>query len=66
MAVDAAPCLSGKIDWNDAKFFCLFAGVVLSTASQLGIKIRWGGDWDGDFDLKDQSFIDLPHFELIP
>jgi peptidoglycan L-alanyl-D-glutamate endopeptidase CwlK len=27
--------------------------------------IRWGGDWDGDQDFRDQTFDDLAHFELI-
>lgn len=40
-----------------------FGGFVLGTAQQMGIKIRWGGDWDGDRDVHDQSFDDLPHFE---
>jgi peptidoglycan LD-endopeptidase CwlK len=31
----------------------------------MGIEIRWGGDWDGDGDLSDHKFNDLPHFELI-
>uniref|UniRef100_UPI0040477202 M15 family metallopeptidase n=1 Tax=Roseivirga sp. TaxID=1964215 RepID=UPI0040477202 len=26
-------------------------------------RLRWGGDWDGDNDYKDQSFDDIPHFE---
>lgn len=41
----------------------VFAGVTLCKAHDLKIPIRWGGDWDGDFDLKDQNFNDLPHFE---
>ena len=41
-----------------------FGGFVKGVASQKGIKIRWGGDWDSDNDLHDQNFIDLPHFEL--
>ena len=41
-----------------------FAGYVQGVAEQLGIKIRWGGDWDSDFDFKDQTFNDLVHFEL--
>jgi peptidoglycan L-alanyl-D-glutamate endopeptidase CwlK len=41
-----------------------FAGYVLGVASQLGIPIRWGGDWDSDHDLMDQTFDDLVHFEL--
>ena len=60
-AVDVAPY---PIDWNDRDGFILFAGYVLGVASQLGINIRWGGDWDGDFDLSDNEFDDLVHFEM--
>ena len=28
-------------------------------------KLRFGADWDGDNDLRDQTFDDLPHIELI-
>ena len=41
-----------------------FGGFVLGTAEEMGIDIRWGGDWDSDRDLDDQSFDDLPHFEV--
>ena len=41
-----------------------FAGFVLGVAAEMGIKVRWGGDWDGDRDLLDQTFDDLVHFEL--
>ena len=50
--------------------FTLFAGIVIGVAEMLysmgeiGHKIRWGGDWDKDGDLKDNSFDDLAHFEL--
>ena len=60
-AVDAAPY---PIDWEDAGRFYMFAGYVLATANMMGIRLRLGADWDGDFTLKDQSFNDLPHFEL--
>ncbi|MCR4307668.1 MAG: hypothetical protein NUV80_03835 [Candidatus Berkelbacteria bacterium] len=50
------------LDWGKLYYF---AGIVMSTASQLGIKIRYGGDWNGNFDLKDQNFYDGVHFELI-
>ena len=36
---------------------------MLGVAAAEGIKIRWGGDWDRDNDLADQSFNDLVHFE---
>ena len=73
MAIDVAPY---PIDFSDkpkakARFYYL-AGVVDMVAHQLlkeGVithSIRWGGDWDGDKIFDDQSFVDLPHFELIP
>lgn len=60
-AVDVVPY---PIDWNDTKRFYFFGGYVIATAKSMGIKIRWGGDWDGDTLVGDQSFNDLPHFEL--
>lgn len=45
--------------------FYFFAGFVKAKASELGIDIRWGGDWDGDFDFADNTFDDLVHFELL-
>lgn len=62
LAVDVAPW---PIDWGDIRRFYHFAGYVLKTAEQLGIKVRWGGDWDSDKDFKDQVFMDLVHWELI-
>lgn len=61
-AVDVAPY---PVDWNDLDRFRAFGGFVLGVASQMGIDIRWGGDWDSDRQLSDQTFHDLPHFELI-
>lgn len=60
-AVDVAPY---PIDWKDKEAFYHFAGIVRGIASQMGIELRWGGDWDSDNDLHDQTFMDLPHFEL--
>jgi len=69
-AVDIQPTEvlpSGKatIDWNDTQRFCYLAGYVLATAHMLGVKMRWGGDWDMDTERKDNKFNDLPHFELV-
>jgi len=61
-AVDAGPY---PIDWNDTKRFYYFAGIVKGVAASLGIEVRWGGDWDSDNDLNDQTFMDLVHFELV-
>lgn len=45
--------------------FYYFQGVMKGVASQLGIQIRQGVDWDRDTQVGDQSFIDLPHNELV-
>ena len=62
LAVDVVPY---PIDWDNRERFVHFAGFVRGIAGTMNIKIRWGGDWDGDNDLHDQSWMDLPHFELI-
>ena len=61
----AIDCVPYPIDWNDRERFTLFAGYVLGVADQLGIKLRWGGDWDKDFQVNDNKFDDFPHFELL-
>ena len=62
IAVDVVPY---PIDWDDISRFYLLAGFMFQAASSLDVAIRWGGDWDRDWDHKDQSFFDLPHFELM-
>lgn len=42
-----------------------FAGYVLATGHSMGIELRWGGDWDMDYDIDDNRFDDLPHFEEV-
>lgn len=72
IAVDVAPF---PVDFSE-KFknlvrFYLFAGYVLAISDQLKAQgkmtrtIRWGGDWNGDKDMSDQTFNDLVHFELV-
>jgi len=61
IAVDVVPY---PVDWKDTNRFYYFAGVVKGIASSMDIDIRWGGDWDGDTQVHDQTFMDLPHFEL--
>ena len=60
-AVDVVPY---PIDWEDRERMTLFAGFVIGVANQMGLNIRWGGDWDQDFEVKDNRFDDFPHFEL--
>ena len=60
-AVDVAPY---PIDWDDRERFHLFAGFVLGIARSMGITLRWGGDWNMNFEVDDNKFDDFPHFEL--
>jgi peptidoglycan L-alanyl-D-glutamate endopeptidase CwlK len=60
-AVDLSPF---PIDWANTNRFYLFAGFIRGIANSLGIKIRLGADWDGDMNPRNQTFHDLPHFEL--
>jgi len=68
LAVDSVPY---PIDWSDLHRFYHYAGYVKGVANRLyhegkmTHKIRCGSDWDGDNSFKDQTFHDLPHFELI-
>lgn len=61
-AVDVAPF---PIDWDDRVRFGRFAGRVLQIADQLGVKLRWGGDWNMNGKTTDQKLSDLPHFERV-
>jgi peptidoglycan L-alanyl-D-glutamate endopeptidase CwlK len=60
-AVDVAPY---PIDWEDWKRWYAFGGYVRGIAEGMEIDVRWGGDWNGDWSYIDQSFHDLPHWEL--
>ena len=62
LAVDVDPY---PIDFNKKERYYYMAGVVMVVAYKMGIKIRWGGDWDGDKDFYDQQLYDLRHFELV-
>jgi len=64
LAVDAAPYIRYKLSWD--KRHCIFlAGVILTCAKNLGIGLRWGGNWDRDLEpITDQDFQDLVHYEL--
>ena len=60
-AVDVTPY---PVDWDDRERQTLFAGFVLGIARSMGIKLRWGGDWDMDFEVQDNRCDDFPHFEI--
>ena len=49
--------------YSDSKLCYEFGLKVLAIAKDLGIKIRWGGDWNGD-GVHTKNENDLAHFEL--
>lgn len=65
-AIDVCPW---PVDYGDRERFCLLAGIVLGIAKLMKDKglikstIRWGGDWNQNNITKDESFVDMPHFE---
>ena len=54
-AVDLAALVGGSVRW-DWPLYTKLAQAMKTAASELGVKIVWGGDW--------KSFRDGPHFEL--
>lgn len=64
-AFDFAPY---PIDWSSKATalgrFMLVAGVYLAGSKILGIKIRFGWDWNRNLDPRDESFLDWGHIEL--
>lgn len=64
-AVDVAPYYREPphVRWGDVERFYYLAGFVVRSAIALGVELRWGGDWDRDTEVADQTFFDLGHFE---
>ena len=60
-ALDLAPY---PIDWYDRERFHYMGGLARGIGHMLGVKIRWGGDWDSDGEIKDNNFDDLVHIEI--
>jgi peptidoglycan L-alanyl-D-glutamate endopeptidase CwlK len=66
-AVDIAPWHTARphIRWDAEREFCFLAGRIMQAADDLGVSLRWGGNWDQDQDFYDSNKpFDLVHFEL--
>jgi peptidoglycan L-alanyl-D-glutamate endopeptidase CwlK len=60
-AVDLCPY---PVDWNDLSKFDAISKAMFAAASELGVKLRWGADWDQDGKPRERGESDSPHFEL--
>lgn len=54
-AIDFVPLVNGQVSW-DWKYFYPVAKAFKQAAKELGVDIKWGGDW--------KSFKDGPHIQL--
>lgn len=62
IAVDIAPY---PIDWENRDRFIFLAGIIYCISLQLGVEIRFGGNWSMSWQFEKQKFNDLVHFELV-
>ena len=45
--------------------YSIIASCFFLASQEMGIPIRWGGDWNMDNDLFDNNFDDMGHIELL-
>ena len=55
-AVDIAAVIDGKVSWHYPHYITM-SKAFKQAASELGVRLRWGGDW--------KTFKDGPHYELL-
>jgi peptidoglycan L-alanyl-D-glutamate endopeptidase CwlK len=65
LAVDVALLQAdGSINWNDPAGFDRLAEAMFTASRQVGVRLRWGADWDQDGNPRERGETDSPHFEL--
>ena len=69
-AVDVVPIIQGAPEWDNREELAYMSGLVMGVAYALGVKLRWGGDWDRDNITTERepgkdSWDDMFHFELV-
>lgn len=72
-AFDFAPF---PVDWGGGQLnmerWCFVAGYImcigeiLLAQGKITHKLRWGGDWNRNDDMRDEHFRDRPHIEIVP
>lgn len=55
-AFDVFAYVDGRASWN-REHLLEVATAILAAASQIGVKLEWGGHW--------ATFEDMPHFQLV-
>ena len=62
LAVDISPI---PYETTNVKKLTYIAGHIMAIAHQMGIKLRWGGDFNMNLNPADDNFQDLYHFEIL-
>lgn len=61
------PIDMGKVnkgDFRECGRFAVLAGLVKAVSHSHNVNITWGGDWDGDGETLDHTFMDFPHIQI--
>ena len=53
------------LDWTDYTRWIRTGYFILGLAAGLGIKVRWGADWNTNYETRDETFLDYGHIELV-
>lgn len=62
-AVDIYAYVDGKASWQPKHVLAVHDAFEVASAA-LEVPLRWGGDWDGDGDVREPGENDLVHHEL--
>ncbi len=66
LAFDFGPYIIGLgIPWKDTHAFAILGGMFIAIGRKLGIRVRYGGDWDMDGQTTDHKLKDWGHIELV-
>jgi len=67
----AMDCVPYPSMWEDKDKLLIMSGLIIGVAINLFEEgrichlIRWGGDWNRNWEIKDEKFFDVAHFELV-
>lgn len=64
-AFDFGPWIDSRIPWGETHIFAVIAGCFFAAAAELGVLLRWGGDWDADGNTKEHKLQDWGHMEEV-
>lgn len=66
IAIDVHPY---PIDYENRDRYVFMAGLIVGLGAAFGVKIRWGGKWREDVEIRDNKKVtgldDLGHFEIV-